>query len=87
MILIVSSRLSEAELSVCCKKITTKAKERHGRYEDLMDSVITKKLKSNFAKQTIAEMEADNIKAIVAFELKSNKKNRNGVLGTKGSAD
>lgn len=64
-----------ARLSTSAKKVWAKAKDRHGRYQDLIDSVIPKKLRRNFATQTIAEMEADNIKAIVAFELKINKKN------------
>lgn len=71
-------------LSLAAKKVWTKAKDRHGRYQDLLDSVIPKKLRRNFATQTIAEIEADNIKAIVAFELKTNKKNPQWSFRTEG---
>lgn len=62
------------KLSADARKVWTKAKERYGRYQALIDSVL-KRTKKNFATQTIAEIEADNLKSIIAFELKKNKKN------------
>ena len=72
-----------AKLSGGAKKVWTKAKDRHGRYQDLLDSVLNK-TKRNFATQTVAEIEAESIKAIVAFELKTNKKNPQWSFRTEG---
>jgi hypothetical protein len=75
---IISTKLSSG-----AKKVWTKAKERHGRYQDLLDSIL-KRTKRNFATQSVAEVEAGNIKAIIAFELKSNKKNPKWSFRTEG---
>lgn len=71
-----------SKLSAGAKKVWAKAQQRHGRYQDLLDSVV--KRKRRFATQTIAEIEADDIKAIVAFELKSNRKNPKWSFRTEG---
>jgi hypothetical protein len=63
------------KLSAGAKKVWLKAKDRHGRYQDLLDSVLRETKRKNFSTRTLAEIEAANIKAIVAFELRANKKN------------
>jgi ATP-dependent protease ClpP protease subunit len=63
-----------AKLSDGARKVWSKAKDRHGRYQALLDSVL-KRAKTDLSKRSIAEVEADSIKAIVAFEVKTNKKN------------
>jgi len=75
---IISTKLSDG-----ARKVWAKAQQRHGRYRDLLTSVL-KKTKSNLAKQTIAEIEADSLKAIIAYELKSNKKNPKWSFRTEG---
>jgi hypothetical protein len=76
---IISTKLSDG-----AKKVWTKAKERHGRYRDLVDTVLKRKSAATIAKQSVAELEADHIKAIVAFELKNNKKNPKWSFRTEG---
>jgi hypothetical protein len=76
---IISTKLSDG-----AKKEWTKAKERHGRYQDLLDSVLRRKRKPNFATLTRAEIEADSLKAIIAFELKSKKKDPKWSFTTEG---
>ena len=71
------------KLSADARKVWAKAKERYGRYQALIDSVL-KRTKKNFATQTIAEIEADNLKAIIAFELKKNRKNPQWSFRTEG---
>lgn len=74
-----------AKLSGGAKKVWMKAKDRHGRYQDLLDSVLNKtKLRRNSATRKLAEVEAENINAIVAFELKTNKKNPQWSFRTEG---
>jgi hypothetical protein len=65
----------EGKLSNDAKKVWQKARDRHGRYQDLFDSAMKtiKKLKRNIGAATAAQLEADSIKAIVDFELKRNK--------------
>ena len=63
-----------SKLSIDARKVWAKAKERYGRYQALIDSVI-KRTKKNFETQTLAEIEAGDLKAIIAFELRKNKKN------------
>ncbi len=75
---IISTKLSDG-----ARKVWQKAQQRHGRYQDLLDSVL-KRTRRNFATQTVAEIEADNLKAIIAFELKSNKKNPKWSFRTEG---
>jgi ATP-dependent protease ClpP protease subunit len=63
-----------SKLSKNAKKAWDKAKDRYGRYQSLLDSVIAKS-KVSAGPQRLAEMEARQIKAIVDFEVKTNKKN------------
>jgi ATP-dependent protease ClpP protease subunit len=61
------------ELSEGAKRVVASAKERYGRYDLLLDTVIKKARRID--SKTQAEFEAHQIKAIVDFELRKNKKN------------
>jgi len=66
--------LISAYLSEPAKRVLENARARYGRYNDLLDWVAKKsKIKG---KMTTAEFEAMQIKAIVDFEVRSNKKDK-----------
>ena len=69
---IVSGQLSEK-----AKKAFEKAKQRYGRYESLLRSVIKKEKVNAAVPQRPAEIEAKRLKAIVDFEVSTNRKNPN----------
>jgi len=62
-----------SKLSKNAKKAWDKAKDRYGRYQSLLDSVIAKS-KPGTGPQRLAQMEAKQIKAIVDFEVRTNTK-------------
>lgn len=64
--------LVESKLSPAGKELWGKVRARHGRYADLFTYVV-KKIRSGLSSKTRTQVEAIIIKAIVDFELKSNK--------------
>lgn len=66
--------LVESKLSDQGKTLWGKVKDRHGRYDQLFSMALAK-LKGPIGPKTVAQIEATIIKAIVDFELKSNKNN------------
>jgi hypothetical protein len=63
--------INDEKLSDDAKKLWKKARQRHGRYHDLIATVVTNQQGASPAK-SIAEMHAIVIKAIVDFEVISN---------------
>jgi hypothetical protein len=61
----------KSQLSAEAKNVLEKARIRHGRYEKLLDTVFRKSRRSR-GKKTLAQLEANHIKAIIAFEVKNN---------------
>jgi hypothetical protein len=61
------------KLSDIAKDVLDKAKVRHDRYERLLETVFKKKRRS--MRKTLAQIEADHINAIAAFEIKNNQDN------------
>jgi len=73
----------EEQLSNDAKKLLAKAKERHGRYHELI-AIVLQQASGN--PTNLAQTQASVIKAIVDFEVKSNENNpawsfRNGGMG------
>jgi ATP-dependent protease ClpP protease subunit len=68
--------LLPAKLSLGAKKVFKKARERYARYEPLF-SKVTKKTSGNRGPERRAKQEARTIKAIVDFEIASNKNDVN----------
>lgn len=65
---LISEKLSEQ-----ASEVLQTAQQRYGRYDALVESVMRKRLKSSY--KSLAEFEALQIRAIVDFEVRSNKKN------------
>jgi ATP-dependent protease ClpP protease subunit len=71
------------KLSVSANEVLEKARERHSRYNDLLGYVLDH-TKSPEKFKTKAEMEAADIKAIVDFERKQNKKDKDWSFQSEG---
>jgi hypothetical protein len=67
---LISEKLSES-----AQQVLQKAQQRHGRYDALLDSVLRKKGKASYKSK--AEFQAYMIKAVVDFEVHSNRRNKN----------
>jgi len=67
--------LVESKLSLKAKDLFKKARERYVRYESLLAAAV-KTAKKRSAKKRTAQIEAERIKAIVSFEVDSNKGNK-----------
>jgi len=67
-------KLIRSKLSDNAKDVLDKAKVRYDRYERLFETVFKKKRRS-MGKKTLAQIEADYINAIAAFEIKNNQDN------------
>jgi ATP-dependent protease ClpP protease subunit len=68
---IISSKLSRE-----AQKVWGKAKERYGRYEDLLGTVLNgKAFSQNSKKKTLADLEGHFLKALISFEVKTYRKN------------
>jgi len=67
---LISEKLSEP-----AKKVLQQAKERYERYDDLLNSVLRRSERISGNKR-IAEIEAVRIKAIVDYEVRKNRKNK-----------
>lgn len=75
--------LVEEKISESAKKIMHKAEGRRTRYASLLDPV-AKKWGRNLNKKSFVQFEADQIKAIVSFEVRRNKKDKNWNFETEG---
>lgn len=62
-----------AKLSREANKVWAKAKDRYGRYEDLLDSVM-KQYGKRPGPRTLVDLEAEHLRALITLELKSNRK-------------
>lgn len=65
---IIGGRLSKE-----AKKVWLKAKDRYGRYEDLLHTVV-RGIRRKAGPRSLAELEADHLKALIAFEVRNHKK-------------
>ena len=61
----------DGRLSSDAKKVWAKARDRHQRYRNLYDTILSKVRSDDVGEMTRAQLEADSIKAIVDFELKA----------------
>ena len=79
------SLISE-QLSESANELLQNARQRHGRYTSLLQSVlhVMKKSDEKSDNKTTPQVEAIQLKAIIDFEVKSNRKNKGWTFETEG---
>ena len=64
------------KISESANQIVRKARSRYLRYDSLLDLVTKKWVKGSIEKKSFVQLEVEQIKAIVDFEVRQNKKNK-----------
>jgi len=65
-------RLTETKLSPSARQVWQKARARHAMYDNLLATIVRRN-RRNINRASLARLEADQIKALVEFEVKNNR--------------
>lgn len=76
-------KVVDGNLSTGGRSVWERARKRYSRYEEIFSTII-KKSRGDFARMTRAQVEGLSIKAIVDFEIKTNKQDQGWTFGRGG---